>query len=188
MSRSKKKVTKTKKKISASKKTVAKKSNKVAIKRNTKKILAIPKGYHSITPYLIVHHAANAIEFYKKAFGAKEMMRMKQPDGKIGHAELKIGDAKIMLADECTEISARSPRNLGGSSVGIHLYIKNVDLVVERSLAAGAKLVRAVEDMFYGDRCGEVEDPYGHRWYVSTHVEDVSVAQVRKRAAKLFGI
>jgi PhnB protein len=186
-----KKLTKAKKKPSVLKKKLALKVKKkvvkkVASKRKSKKASAIPKGYHSITPYLIVSDGAQAIEFYKKAFGAKEMMRMEKPDGKIGHAELKIGDARMMLADVCPEMGAHSPEKLGGSPVGIHLYIKDVDMVVERAVKAGAKLERAVENMFYGDRSGALEDPYGHKWYVSTHIEDVSPSQIRKRAAKLF--
>jgi PhnB protein len=160
---------------------------KVATKRATKKVSAIPKGYHSITPYLVVSNGANAIKFYIKAFGAKEMMRMEQPGGKIGHAELKIGDAKIMLADVCPEMNSRSPESLGGSPVSIHLYIKDVDGVVKRAVAAGAKLLMPIENRFYGDRSGALEDPFGHKWHVSTHVENVSPAQVKKRAAEFFG-
>lgn len=195
MSRSRKTLRTTKKKASPVKKSAVKKSavkkqkpiakRKVAVKRKTKKVLAIPKGYHSITPYLIVNNAVNAIEFYKKVFGAKEKVRIQLPDGKIKHAELKIGDAKIMLADTCNKTNACSPRDFGGTPVGIHLYIKDVDHVVSRAVKAGAKLIRAIENMFYGDRCGEIEDPYGHKWNVSTHIEDVSMAQVKKRMAKL---
>ncbi len=164
---------------------IAKKS---PVKRATKKVSAIPRGYHSITPYLIVKGAKKAIEFYKKAFGAKEMMRMENSKGTgIAHAELKIGDTKIMLADECPKMGAnlRSPKAYGGSPVGIHLYIKDVDSVIKRAVSAGAKLTRAAEDMFYGDRSGAVEDPYGHKWYISTHIENVSPAQMKKRFAEL---
>jgi len=186
----KKPVTQKKKVSSATRKNVPQKpkkttSKKVVVKRK-KPIPAIPKGYHSITPYLIIRHAAKAIEFYKEAFGAKEVMRMEQPGGKVGHAELKMGDAKIMLADEYPDRDARSPQAYGGSPVSIHLYIKNVDGVVERAVAAGAKLIRPVEDMFYGDRCGMLEDPYGHKWCVSTHIENVSAAKLKKRVAELF--
>ncbi len=158
-----------------------------AKKRKSKKVSVIQKGYHSITPYLIVDPCVKAIEFYKKVFGAKEVMRMEQAKGKIGHAELKIGDSRIMLADPCPEMGAHGPKAVGGSPVGIHLYIKDVDSVVKRAIAKGAKLTRAVENMFYGDRSGGIEDPYGHQWYISTHIEDVTLAQVKKRAAELFG-
>ena len=175
--KTKKSVAKSKKKLSIAKKSPA--------KRKLKKVPATPKGYHSITPYLMVKEAKKAIEFYKKAFGAKLGMCMEKSKGKIGHAELKIGDAKIMLADECPGMNAHSPKTYGGSPVGIHLYIKDVDKVVKRAVAAGAKLNRPVKDMFYGDRCGAITDPYGHSWYVSTHIEDVSPAQMKKRMAEL---
>lgn len=165
--------------------TKTKKSPLIA-KRKAKKVSAIPKGYHSITPYLIVKGAKKAIEFYKKALGAKEVMCMEKAKGKIGHAELKIGDSKIMLCDEFHKVGACSPKAYGGSPVGIHLYTKDVDSVVKRAVAAGAKLTRAVEDMFYGDRSGAITDPYGHSWYISTHIENVSPAQMKKRLAE-FG-
>ena len=166
------------------KKTV-KKVAKKSPKTKSKKVLVVPKGYHSITPYLIVNHAANAIEFYKKAFGAKELMRMAKEDGKIAHAELQIGDSRVMLADECHQMNAVGPQDCHRSPVGIQLYIKDVDAVVERAVAAGAKVTRAVENMFYGDRTGAVEDPFGHFWHVSTHVEDVTTAQIKKRMAAM---
>jgi PhnB protein len=176
------------KKASSKKTHTAKKSvKKLKVKRKSKKVLAIPKGYHSITPYLIIDEAAKAIKFYKKVFGAKEVMRMDQPDGKVGHAELKIGDSIIMLADECPAKNAKSPTAFGGSAIAIHLYIKDVDTVVKRAVKLGAKLTRPVVDMFYGDRAGEIVDPFGHKWYVSTHVEDVTPAKLRKRVAELFG-
>lgn len=183
-----KKAVKMKKKPAVLKSKLKKKlPKKAAVKRKAKKVLPIPKGYHSVIPYLFVSNAKKAIEFYKKAFGAKEMMRMEQPAGKIGHAELKIGDARIMLSDECLEMNARSPEKFGGSPVSIHLYIKDVDGVVKRAVSAGATLVRPVETMFYGDRSGAIADPYGHMWFVSTHVEDVTPAKVKKRAAELYG-
>ncbi len=173
--------------MAKAKKKVLKKASmkKTAVKRTVKKakVLPIPKGYHSITPYLIVHQGAQAIDFYKKVFGAKEMMRMAQSDGKISHAELQIGNARIMLADPFPEMGARSPRDFGGSPVGIHLYIKDVDAVVARAVAAGAKLTEVVENKFYGDRAGAVEDPYGHKWHVSTRIENLTNAQIKKRAA-----
>ena len=168
-------------------KTAVKSKSKTAVKAKSKKVSPVPKGYNTVTPYLIVDNGASAIEFYKKAFGAKEVMRMDSPNGKVGHAELKIGDSKIMLGDACPESGARSPKEVGGSSVGIHLYLKDVDAVVQRAVAAGAKLTRPVEDQFYGDRSGGLEDPYGHNWYVSTHIEDVSPAKMKKRAAEMYG-
>ncbi len=174
------------------KKTRGRKSNNKTKKtkkivKASKKVLAIPKGYHSITPYLIVEQGADAIDFYKTAFGAKEVMRIEKSGGKIGHAELKIGDARIMLADEFPEMGANSPAKLGGTPVSIHLYVKNVDGIVAKAVSAGARLARPVETMFYGDRSATVEDPYGHRWYVSTHVENVSLAKIKKRAADMMG-
>jgi PhnB protein len=143
----------------------------------------IPKGYHTATPYLIVKDAAKAIEFYKKAFGAAETTRMTQPDGRIGHAEIKIGDSPIMLADEFPEMGARSPQSLGGSPVSILLYVKDVDALTSRAITAGAKVVRPVKDQFYGDRSGSLEDPFGHQWHIATHVEDVPPEEMKKRAA-----
>jgi PhnB protein len=140
-------------------------------------------GYHTATPYLIVKGAATAIEFYKKAFGATELMRMVQADGRIGHAEIKIGDSPIMLADESPEMGARSPQSLGGSPVSIMLYVEDVDAIFGQAVAAGAKVQRPVADQFYGDRTGGVEDPFGHVWYIATHTEDMSPDEMRKRAA-----
>ncbi len=163
-----------------------KKPLKKAVKKSSKKLNFIPKGYNAITPYLIVHNANEAIEFYKKIFGAKETMRMPRPDGKVMHAELKFSDAKIMLADECPEMGAKSPNAFGGTAASINLYIKDVDTVVEKAVGAGAKIIKEVETMFYGDRSGSIIDPFGHKWHVSTHVEDVTMAQMKKRAAKMF--
>ena len=134
----------------------------------------IPEGYHSVTPYLIVTGAASAIEFYKHAFGAKEVMRIPHPDGRVGHAELQMGDSRIMLADEFPEMGARSPMSLGGTPVSILLYVEDVDAVTARALAAGAKMLRPVKDQFYGDRSGTLTDPFGHVWTVATHIKDVS--------------
>ena len=144
---------------------------------------SIPDGYHSATPYLIVNDAAAAIEFYEKAFGATELMRMPKPNGKIGHAEIKIGDSPIMLADEAPEMGARSPRTIGGSPVRILLYVDDVDSTFTKAFNGGAKVKRPVADQFYGDRTGGVEDPFGHLWYIATHVEDVSPEEMKKRAA-----
>jgi PhnB protein len=143
----------------------------------------IPDGYHTITPYLSINGAANAIEFYKKAFGATEVMRMAQPDGRIGHAELQVGDSRIMLADEYPDMDFRDPRSLGGTPVHLHMYVEDVDAVVEQAVGAGARLVRPVQDQFYGDRLGSVADPYGHVWHVATHKEDLSMEELRSRAA-----
>ncbi len=170
-----------------SKKVVKKGIKKATVKAKAKKKISfLPKGYQIITPYLIVNEASKAIDFYKKVFAAKEVMRMEQPGGRIGHAELKFGDAKIMLADECPEMNARGPEAHNGSPVSIHLFVKDVDATVEKAVSAGAKLLRPVENMFYGDRSGSIEDPFGHRWYVSTHIEDVTMAKMKKRAAELF--
>jgi len=144
---------------------------------------SIPNGYHNVTPYLIVNDAAAAIEFYKKAFGATELMRMPKPNGKIGHAEIRIGDSPIMLADEAPEMGARSPRTFGGSPVSIFLYVDDVDTTFARAVDGGAKVQRPLADQFYGDRTGGVEDPFGHVWYIATHVEDVSPEEMKKRAA-----
>jgi PhnB protein len=145
----------------------------------------IPEGYHSITPYLHITGAARAIEFYKEVFGATEIMRMDAPDGKIGHAEIKIGDSHVMLADECDEADARSPQTIGGSAVGLMLYVEDVDAVIGEAVAAGAKLIEPLEDKFYGDRMGKLVDPFGHIWAIATHKEDVSPEEMEKRLAAL---
>ena len=143
----------------------------------------IPQGYHSVTPYLILNSASDAIAFYKKALGADEVMRMEDPGGKVHHAEIKIGDSRIMLADEHPELQALSPKTIGGSPVSIHLYVADVDGAVERAVAAGAKLIRPVADHFYGDRVGGIEDPFGYRWFIATHKEDLTMDDIRRRAA-----
>lgn len=150
-------------------------------------VKAIPEGYRSVTPYLIVSGAAKAIEFYKNVFGATEIMRMAAPSGKVGHAEIKIGDSAIMLADEHPEMGARSPQSIGGSPVSLMLYIEDVDAVFARALGAGAKQLRPVEDKFYGDRSGTLSDPFGHTWTVGTHKEDVPPEEMKRRAAAAFG-
>jgi PhnB protein len=149
----------------------------------------IPEGYHSVTPYLIINGAADAIEFYKKAFGATELLRMPYPDGKIGHAEIKIGDSPIMLADEVPDMKYLSPKTLGGSPVSILLYVEDVDTVFNRAVAAGATQDRPVEDKFYGDRAGSLIDPFGHTWHVATHKEDVTPEEMelRSKAAAASG-
>ncbi len=144
------------------------------------KVNPIPSGYHTVTPYLVVNDGARAIDFYKQAFGAKELHRMGGPDGKIGHAELKIGDSVIMLSDEM--MGNRSPQSLGGSPVSIFLYVDNVDSVFNQAVKAGAKSDMAPEDMFWGDRYGKLTDPFGHVWGLATHVEDVAPQEMEKRA------
>ena len=143
----------------------------------------IPDGYHTVTPYLIIAGAAAALEFYKKAFGARELFRHPGPDGKIGHAEIKIGDSPIMMADEFPQMGFKGPKSLGGSPVGILLYVPDVDAMFKQALDAGAKVLKPLQDMFYGDRSGSVEDPFGHVWTLSTHKEDVSPEDMQKRAA-----
>ncbi len=143
---------------------------------------AAPSGYRTITPYLAIDGAAEAIEFYKSVFGATERMRMAAPDGRIGHAEIMIGDAVIMLSDECPDMGHRGPRSFGGSPVSIHLYVADVDATVERAVAAGASLASAVEDKFYGDRMGTLADPFGHVWHIATHIEDVAPDELERRA------
>lgn len=147
------------------------------------KVKPVPDGYHTITPYLSIKGAAAAIDFYKKAFGATEVMRMAQPDGRIGHAELQVGDSRVMLADEAPDMDFRSPQAIGATPVHLHMYVDDADAVVSQAVGAGARVVRPVQDQFYGDRSGTVADPYGHVWYVSTHKEDLSMEEIRKRAA-----
>ena len=142
-----------------------------------------PDAYHTVTPYLIAKDAAAAIEFYKKAFGATETMRMPGPGGKVMHAEIKMGDSPIMLADEFPEMGARSPQSLGGSPVYLLVYVDDVDAVTARAIAAGAKVLQPVRDQFYGDRSGTIADPFGHSWTIATHKEDVTPEELKKRAA-----
>jgi PhnB protein len=153
----------------------------------TNKVNATPEGYHSVTPYLIIKGASDAIEFYKKAFGATELFRIAQPDGRVGHAEIKIGDSAIMLADEFPEMGHQSPQSLGGSSVSLMIYVEAVDTVFAQAIAAGATESKPVEDKFYGDRGGSLVDPFGHVWHVATHIEDVSPEEMEKRAAAAGG-
>lgn len=144
------------------------------------KTQATPPGYHSVTPYLVVRDGARAIDFYKQAFGATEISRMGTPDGKIAHAELKIGDSMIMLSDEM--MGYKSPQSLGGSPVSIFLYVEDVDSVFNKAVQAGAKTDMAPADMFWGDRYGKLTDPFGHSWGIATHIEDVTPAEMEKRA------
>ncbi|MFD3997563.1 VOC family protein [Streptomyces sp. NPDC058548] len=142
----------------------------------------IPEGYPRVTPYLCVDGAAAGIDFYVAVLGAEERMRMPAPDGRIGHAELAIGNSVIMLADEFPDLGFRSPRTIGGTPVTLHVYVPDVDAVFARALAQGAKELSAVKDEFYGDRTGQFEDPFGHRWNVASHIEDVPDEEMAKRA------
>ena len=147
----------------------------------------IPEGYPQVTPYLAVDGANRAIEWYGTVFGARERMRLGAPDGKVGHAELELGDSLLMLADEFPEMGMRSPKAVGGTPVTISLYVDDVDGVFERAVQGGAKPLRQVENQFYGDRVGSFEDPFGHRWSVATHVEDVPPDEMERRAAESMG-
>lgn len=151
------------------------------------KVSYIPQGYNSVTPYLVIKGAARAIEYYKKVFGATETVRMDSPDGKVGHAELKIGNSHIMLADENPSMGQgySSAASIGASPVSLYLYIPDVDRVIDRAVAEGAKLLRPVADQFYGDRSGFIQDPFGHLWGVATHVEDVAPEELRERMKKM---
>ena len=149
-------------------------------------IKTIPDGYHSVTPYLSIKGAAEAIEFYKRAFSATELFRLVAPSGEIGHAEIKIGDSPIMLADPCEEGAFRNPQSLGGSSVGLHVYVEDVDALFVQAVDAGAKAVRPVQDQFYGDRTGTLEDPFGHVWFLATHKEELTPEEINRRAEALF--
>jgi PhnB protein len=145
----------------------------------------VPDGYHTVTPYLIVSGGAKALDFYKRALGAEEQMRLEGPDGKIGHAEIKIGDSIVMLADEFPEMGAKSPQSIGGTPVGICLYVENVDARFDQAVKAGAKVERPVQDQFYGDRSGTVIDPFGHKWTIATHIEDLSPEEIGQRMAAM---
>jgi PhnB protein len=148
----------------------------------------IPDGYHTLNLYISVKGASEALAFYQRAFGAEELYRLSMPDGRVGHAELRIGDSRLMLADEMPEMPdavARSPRSLGGTTFGLHVYVADVDADFKRAVAAGATVRRPVTDQFYGDRSGTVEDPFGHIWTLSTHIEDVSPEEIRRRMESL---
>jgi PhnB protein len=142
----------------------------------------IPDGYHSVTPYMTLAEAAKAIEFYKKAFGATELFRMPGPDGKIGHAEIQIGDCRIMMSDEFPEMGALSPKTLGGTTAAFMIYVPDVDTQYKRALAAGGKELRPLQNQFYGDRSGTLIDPFGHKWTLATHVEDVPEDELQRRS------
>ncbi len=146
----------------------------------------VPEGYPRVTPYLVLDGASDAIDFYTGVLGFSERMRMPGPDGRIGHAELRLGDSVLMLADENPEMGARGPRSVGGTPVTIFVYVDDVDDVFQRAVQAGAKQLEAVEDRFYGDRSGQLEDPFGHRWSLATHVEDVAPEEMSRRAAQFM--
>lgn len=146
----------------------------------------IPEGYHSVTPYLIIDGAAKALDFYKKAFGATEIMRMEDPKGRIGHAEIKLGNSHVMLADEYPDMGYRGPTSLGGAGVSLMLYVDDVDATFKQALAAGAQELQPVKDQFYGDRSGTLKDPFGHVWTVATHVEDVAPDEMERRAKEFM--
>lgn len=162
------------------KRKAVKTKSRVKPRAKARKVTAIPKGYHSVTPYLSVKGAAAAIEFYKKVFGAKEKMRMPE-GGRIGHAEILIGESHVMLADEYPERNLIAPQPGNPSPVGIMLYLKDVDAAAARAVEAGATIERPVADQFYGDRLGGIIDPFGHRWYIATHMEDVSPKEMERR-------
>jgi PhnB protein len=143
----------------------------------------IPEGYHTLTPYLAVDDASKAIEFYKRAFGATERVRMPTEDGKVAHAELEIGDSLIMLSDQFPQATVRPPKEIGGTSSGVFMYTENVDETVQQAVDAGGTVTMPVEDMFWGDRFGKVTDPFGHEWQIATHVEDLTEEEIQKRAS-----
>ena len=149
-------------------------------------VLPIPEGFSSVTPYLTVHDASKALEFYQQAFGAIETLRLTDPEGKIGHAEVQIGDAPVMLSDEFPGMGSPSPKTLNGSAVVLHLYVEDVDAFVSKAVDAGATVLMEVSDQFYGDRMGKLQDPFGHIWTVATHKEDVSPEELEKRFHTMF--
>jgi PhnB protein len=167
----------------ARKKPARKATSRKAAKPAARKVSPIPRDYHSLTPYLVCRNSAAAIEFYKKAFGAKEKVRMNGPDGSsVMHAELQIGDSRFMLGDENPQMSGKSPETLGGSPAGIMIYTPNVDKVFAKAVAAGATAEMPPMDMFWGDRYGTLRDPFGHRWSIATHTEDVTPREMRRRS------
>jgi len=150
------------------------------------KVKPIPAGHHTVAPYLAIKNAVSALEFYKKAFGAIETYKLIVPDGRLGHAEIRLGNSLIMLSDEFPEFGGKAPESLGGSPVSIHLYVEDVDAFVKKAVAAGARELKPVADQFYGDRSGQLQDPYGHLWWVATHKEDVAPEEMQKRVQALF--
>ena len=160
----------------------AKATAKASARPKAKNVSAVPAGYHTATPYLTVHDGAGALEFYKRALGAREVMRMAAPGGKIGHAEIRIGDSHIMLSDEFPGTSTKAPKSLGGTTGSIMLYVPNVDAAFQKAIDAGCASIMAPADMFWGDRFGKLEDPYGNQWGMATHKEDVPPKQMAERA------
>ncbi|WLQ15049.1 VOC family protein [Hahella aquimaris] len=152
----------------------------------SKQVQPIPDGFHSVTPYLIIKGAADALAFYKQAFGAEETLRINGPNGAVGHAEIQIGDSRLMLADEYPDMQCFGPQTLGGSPVSLMLYVPDVDATFAKALAAGAKVRTQIENKFYGDRSGSLEDPFGHVWHIATHVEDLSEQELAERAKKFM--
>ena len=150
------------------------------------KVKPVPDGHRTVTPYLALRNAAKALGFYKKAFGAMETYKLMVPDGSVGHAEIRLGNSIVMLSDEFPEYGGKSPQTLGGSPVNIHLYVEDVDAFFKNALAAGAKERKPVMDQFYGDRSGQLEDPFGHLWWVATHKEDVPPEEMQKRVKAMF--
>jgi len=167
-------------------KKVAKKAKAKVRAKAPKKAAPIPAGFHTLTPYLVVREAAKAVEFYQKAFGAKVRGVHATPDGKIMNADLKIGDSIFLFSDEFPGPGCRSPQSLGGTSVTIHIYVKDVDALFNQAVTAGAKVVMPVMDAFWGDRYGQLEDPFGHRWSIATHKEELSPKEVEKRGEAAF--
>ncbi|HJZ83803.1 MAG TPA: VOC family protein [Polyangia bacterium] len=151
-----------------------------------KKVKPIPEGYHTVTPYLTVKDAARAIDFYKKAFGAEETVRMPGPDGRIMHAELRIGNSMVMLADENPQMGSKSPQTLGGTAVGLMIYCDDADALFKRASAAGATVSQPLADMFWGDRFGGLKDPFGHNWSIATHIKDLAPAEMKKAQEAFF--
>lgn len=152
----------------------------------SKAVKAIPDGYHAVTPYLLIRGAADAIEFYKKAFGAEEVLRLQGPDGKIGHSEVKIGDSRVMLADEHPDMDFLGPQSRGGTTVSLLIYVPDADTLFAQAIAAGATEMKPLCDQFYGDRSGTIVDPWGHVWSIATHIEDLEPAEIQRRFTELF--
>lgn len=176
-----------KKRAKAKRKPAAKAAAKTSAQKSAKsRVSPIPQGYRTVTPQLTVRGAAEAINFYKRAFGARELMRMASPDGKVMHAELKVGDSVVFLGDEFPDMGCKSPQTLGGASGALHVYVPNVDAAFKRAVDAGAQVTMPVADMFWGDRYGKVTDPFGHEWGLGTHKEDVSPSEMAERAQAFF--
>jgi uncharacterized glyoxalase superfamily protein PhnB len=172
------------------KKETSKRSARKPAKKSAKsarRVQPIPAGYHTVTPYIVCRDASSAIEFYKRAFGAREKVRMPGPGGKVMHAEIKVGDSMVMLCDEMPEMGTVSPAVLGGSPASILLYVKNVDAAVDKATSAGATVTMPVQDMFWGDRYGKVKDPFGHEWQIATHKEDLTAKQMATRMQAAMG-